>query len=59
MFEAEALPVRDTILDAVTAVLDRADRRNIRILTEPFEDRLLWHTGNGPQRCWSTCWKTR
>ena len=43
VFEAEALPVRDTILDAVTAVLDRADRRNIRILTEPFEDRLLWH----------------
>ena len=43
VFEAEALPVRDTILDAVTAVLDRADQRNIRILTEPFEDRLLWH----------------
>lgn len=43
VFEAEALPVRNTILDAVTAVLDRADRRNIRILTEPFEDRLLWH----------------
>ena len=42
VFEAEALPVRDTILDAVTAVLDRADQRNIRILTEPFEDRLLW-----------------
>ena len=43
VFEAEALPVRDTILDAVTAVLDRADQRNIRILTGPFEDRLLWH----------------
>ena len=43
VFEAEALPVRDTILDAVTAVLVRADQRNIRILTEPFEDRLLWH----------------
>ena len=43
VFEAEALPVRDTILDAVTAVLDRADQRNIRILTEPFEDRMLWH----------------
>ncbi|HJD48285.1 MAG TPA: HAMP domain-containing histidine kinase [Candidatus Mediterraneibacter norfolkensis] len=43
VFEAEALPVRDTILDAVTAVLDRADQRNIGILTEPFEERLLWH----------------
>ena len=43
VFEAEALPVRDTILDAVTASLDKADRREIEILTEPFEDRILWH----------------
>lgn len=43
VFEAEALPVRDTILDAVAASLDKADRRGIEILTEPFEDRLLWH----------------
>ena len=43
VFEAEALPVRDTILDAVTASLDKADRREIEILTEPFEERILWH----------------
>ena len=43
VFEAEALPVRDTILDAVTASLDKADRREIEILTETFEDRILWH----------------
>ena len=43
VFEAEPLPVRDTILDAVTASLDRADRRRIEIMTEPFEDRILWH----------------
>ena len=43
VFEAEALPVRDTILDAVTASLDKADRREIEILTEPFEDCILWH----------------
>lgn len=43
VFEAEALPVRDTILDAVTASLDKADRRRIEIMTEPFEDRILWH----------------
>lgn len=43
VFGAEALPIRETILDAVGAVLDRAERRNIRILTESFEDRMLWH----------------
>ncbi|HJB81665.1 MAG TPA: HAMP domain-containing histidine kinase [Candidatus Mediterraneibacter intestinavium] len=43
VFEAEALPVRDTILDAVTASLDKANRREIEILTEPFEDCILWH----------------
>ena len=43
VFGAEALPIWETILDAVGAVLDRAERRNIRVLTEPFEDRMLWH----------------
>lgn len=43
VFEAEPLSAKETILDAVTAVLDRADRKEIRIFTEPFEDRLLWH----------------
>ncbi len=43
VFEAEPLPIRETILDAVTSSLDRADRRRIEIMTEPFEDRILWH----------------
>ena len=43
VFEAGPLPVKATILDAVTAVWDRADGRNISIVTEPFEDRILWH----------------
>ena len=43
VFESGPLPVKATILDAVTAVWDRADGRNISIVTEPFEDRILWH----------------
>ena len=43
VFEAGPLPVKATILDAVTAVWDRADGRNISIVTEPFADRILWH----------------
>lgn len=43
VFEAEPLSIRDTILDAVSAVLDKADKKAIRITTEPFVDRTLWH----------------
>ena len=43
VFEAGPLPVKATILDAVTAVWDRADGRNISIVTEPFADWILWH----------------
>lgn len=43
VFEAEPLSIRDTILDAVSAVLDKADKKAIRITTKPFEDRTLWH----------------
>ena len=31
------------ILDAVTAVLDKADKKGIEITTEPFADQTLWH----------------
>lgn len=43
VFEAEALPVKETIQDAVSAVLDKADKKEIGIITEPFADRMLWH----------------
>ena len=43
VFEAEPLPVRETIQDAVSAVWDKADRKGIRILTESFPNRLLFH----------------
>ena len=43
VFEAEPLPIKETILDAVTAVLDKADKKGIEITTEPFADQTLWH----------------
>lgn len=42
-FEAGSLPIKATIQDAVTAVLDKADKKEIDILTEDFQDRNLWH----------------
>ena len=39
VFEAEPLPIKETILDAVTAVLDKADKKGIEITTEPFADQ--------------------
>lgn len=43
VFEAESLPVKATIQDAVAAVFDKADKKEIDILTEDFQDRKLWH----------------
>lgn len=43
VFEAEPLPIKETIADAVTAVWDKADQRNISIETAPFENLKLWH----------------
>ena len=43
VFEAESLPIKETIADAVTAVWDKADQRNISIETAPFENLKLWH----------------
>src|SRR5699024_663901 len=43
VFEAEPLPIKETIAGAVTAVWDKADQRNISIETAPFENLKLWH----------------
>lgn len=43
VFEAESLPIKATIQDAVSAVFDKAYKKKIRILTEIFQDRKLWH----------------
>lgn len=43
VFEAESLPIKATIQDAVSAVFDKAYKKKIKILTEMFQDRKLWH----------------
>lgn len=43
VFEAAALPIKETIQDAVSAVFHKADGKKIRLLTEEFQDRRLWH----------------
>lgn len=43
IFEAKPLPIKATILEAVTAVLDKADKKEIKIITESFTDQMLWH----------------
>lgn len=42
-FEAEELPIRQTILDAIDAVYEKAEKRNIDIVSEPYEDVRLYH----------------
>lgn len=43
VFEAEPLPIRQTIQDAVSAVWDKADQKGITIITEPVPERILYH----------------
>ncbi len=42
-FQAKGLPIRETILDAVDAVYEKAEKKNIRIISEPYEDVRLFH----------------
>lgn len=42
-FDAEELPIRQTILDAIDAVYEKAEKRNIDIVSEPYEDVRLFH----------------
>lgn len=42
-FDAEELPIRQTILDAIDAVYEKAEKRNIDIVSEPYEDVRLYH----------------
>lgn len=43
VFEAAPLPLRPTLTDAVGAVLDKAERRQIALMVTPFTERTLWH----------------
>lgn len=42
-FQAKGLPIRETILDAVDTVYEKAEKKNIRIISEPYEDVRLFH----------------
>lgn len=42
-FETQELPVRQTILEAIDAVYDEASKKGIQIISEPYEDRKLYH----------------
>ncbi len=43
VFDAQALPLRPTLIDAVGAVLDKAEQRQITITLAPFAEVTLWH----------------
>ena len=42
-FETEELSLKDTLLSAINSIYDQAQQKEITIVTEPFEDRLLLH----------------
>lgn len=42
-FEAEACSVRETLLDALNTVYEKAEKKGIAVRMEPFEDQRLWH----------------
>ena len=42
-FEAADTPLKNTLLLAVNTVYEKAEKKNIRIVMEPFEDRILLH----------------
>lgn len=43
IFEAAPANLRKTLLDAVNGVYEKAEKKNIEIITEPFEDCMLYH----------------
>lgn len=42
-FEAEECSVRETLLDALNTVYEKAEKKGIEIRMEPFVDQKLWH----------------
>ena len=49
VFEAESAPIRQTLLDAVDAVYEKAEQKDIQIVSQPYEDCRLYHN-----RKWTT-----
>lgn len=43
VFEAEELPIRKTILDAIDTVYEKMEKKEITLVSEPYEDILLYH----------------
>lgn len=43
VFENGPGSLRQTLLSAVNSVYEKAERKSIEIMTEPFEDRLVYH----------------
>lgn len=43
IFEPDNLPVKPTLAKAVTGVYAKAQKKNIQIVTEEFQDQILWH----------------
>lgn len=43
IFEPDNLPFKPTLTKAVCGVFAKAQKKNIRIVTEEFQDQILWH----------------
>lgn len=43
VFEAERISIKQTILDAVDAVYEKIDKKEIILISEPYEDCCLYH----------------
>lgn len=43
VFEAQDLPIRQTILEAIDAVYEKVEKRKLRIISESYEDMRLYH----------------
>ncbi len=42
-FDAEGISIRKTILDAVDTVYEKLEKKGITLISEPYEDILLYH----------------
>ncbi len=43
VFDAAGIPIRKTILDAIDSVYEKMEKKGITLVSEPYEDILLYH----------------
>lgn len=43
VFEAQALPIRQTVLEAIDAVYEKVEKKGLSITSEPYDDVCLYH----------------